>query len=217
MLSKHDLIIVICLFVIIQSSPSLALDAEPVGWATYNDPGLADNSITGGAGGETVIVTTDDDLKYYMNSTGTDPYIILVQGTMDFGTSQKYVKPNKTIVGIGPNPTIIGGFRLKDINNVIIRNLIVRDSNYDGFSVETDTHHVWIDHCEITNGTDGLLDITHGCDYITVSWNHFSNHDKTCLLGHADDNGDEDIGHLKVTYHHNWFDSTSGRHPATCS
>jgi len=193
------------------SSTALALDAEPVGWASPN--AHDSNGTTGGAGGETVIVTTDDDLKYYMNNTGTDPYIILVQGTIDFGTSQKTVKPNKTIIGIGPNPTIIGGFRLKTVNNVIIRNLIIRDSNYDGISIEYDTNHVWVDHCELTNGTDGLLDITHGCDYVTVSWNRFSNHSKTCLLGHADDNGDEDIGHLKVTYHHNWFDDTSSRHP----
>jgi len=204
-------ILAICIFVILQSSTAAALDAEPVGWASPN--AHDSNGTTGGAGGETVILTTADDLKYYMNSTGDEPYIILVQGIIDFGTSQKSVKPNKSIIGIGPNPTIIGGFRLKTVHNVIIRNLIIKDSNYDGISVEYDTHHVWVDHCELTNGTDGLLDITHACDYVTVSWNRFSNHSKTCLLGHADDNGDEDIGHLKVTYHHNWFDGTSGRHP----
>ena len=38
-------------------------------------------------------------------------------------------------------------------------------------------------------------------------------HDKTMLLGHSDDNGSEDRGHLRVTYHHNWFDGTNQRHP----
>ena len=33
------------------------------------------------------------------------------------------------------------------------------------------------------------------------------------LLGHDDDNGSQDIGHLRVTYHHNWFDATTQRHP----
>src|SRR5919205_151347 len=50
-------------------------------------------------------------------------------------------------------------------------------------------------------------------DFITVSWNHFHNHDKTALLGHDDGNGAQDIGHLRVTYHHNWFDGTTQRHP----
>jgi pectate lyase len=206
-LSEHCSITVICLFVILQGSPSLALDAGPVGWATYNDFGL--NGTTGGAGGETVIVTTEEELKDYIRRTG--PYIILVQGTITM--AQKEVKPNKTIIGIGTNPTIIGGFRIKRSNNVIIRNLIIKNSSYDGLSIEYDTHHVWIDHCDISSCYDGLVDITHACDYVTVSWCRFSNHDHTCLLGHANDNGDEDIGHLKVTYHHNWFDGSDARHP----
>jgi pectate lyase len=207
MLIENCSITVICLFVILQGSPSLALDVEPVGWATYNDFGL--NGTTGGAGGETVIVTTEEELKDYIRRD--EPYIILVQGTISM--AQKDVHPNKTIIGIGTNPTLIGGFRIKRSNNVIVRNLIIRNSNYDGFSVEYDTHHVWIDHCDLSDCYDGLLDITHACDYVTVSWCRFSNHHKTCLLGHSNNNGDEDIGHLKVTYHHNWFDNTETRHP----
>jgi pectate lyase len=33
------------------------------------------------------------------------------------------------------------------------------------------------------------------------------------LLGHSDDNASQDRGHLRVTYHHNWFDGSSQRHP----
>ena len=33
------------------------------------------------------------------------------------------------------------------------------------------------------------------------------------LLGHSDDNASQDIGHLRVTYHHNWFDGSGTRHP----
>jgi len=204
---KHNSILVMCVFVVLQSNMALAIEAWPTGWASYNDLGL--NGTTGGAGGETVTVTTADDLKYYISRT--EPYIILVQGTITM--AQKEVKPNKTIIGIGTNPTIIGGFRLKRTNNVIIRNLIITQSGYDGLSIEYDTHHVWIDHCDLSSCVDGLIDITHACDYVTVSWCRFSNHSKTCLLGHDDTNGDEDIGHLKVTYHHNWFDGTSTRHP----
>jgi len=184
-----------------------AVDLWPIGWATYNDLGL--NGTTGGAGGAIVTVTTAAELEDYIGRT--DPYIILVEGTITM--PQKEVKPNKTIIGTGTNPTVIGGFKIKRSHNVIIRNLIITGSGYDGISIEYDSHHVWIDHCDLSSCADGLLDITHACDYVTVSWCRFSSHDHTCLLGHADDNGDEDIGHLKVTYHHNWFDDTDSRHP----
>ena len=74
-------------------------------------------------------------------------------------------------------------------------------------------HHVWIDHCDLSNGFDGLIDIKRGADYITVSWNHTHNHVKNMLLGHADNNGAQDIGRLKVSYHHNWFNDTPQRNP----
>ena len=65
----------------------------------------------------------------------------------------------------------------------------------------------------MTAAYDGLVDIKHGSDYITVSWNKFYNHHKTCLLGHSDNNGAQDSTHLLVTYHHNWFNGTVSRHP----
>ena len=46
-----------------------------------------------------------------------------------------------------------------------------------------------------------------------MSWNHFDGTDKTMLLGHDDGNAAQDIGRLKVTYHHNWFDGTNQRNP----
>jgi pectate lyase len=47
---------------------------------------------------------------------------------------------------------------------------------------------------------------------VTVSWNHFHDHSKTSLVGHSD-GFTADIGFLKVTYHHNWFNGTEQRHP----
>ena len=46
---------------------------------------------------------------------------------------------------------------------------------------------------------------------MTVSWN-IPRHSKTLLLGHSD-TYTADIGHLRVTYHHNFFDGTEQRHP----
>ena len=72
---------------------------------------------------------------------------------------------------------------------------------------------VWIDHNTFAHGYDGAVDIKRASDFVTVSWNRFLDHDKTMLLGHSDSNGSQDRGHLRVTYHHNWFDGTNQRHP----
>ena len=72
---------------------------------------------------------------------------------------------------------------------------------------------VWIDHNSFTGGYDGAVDIKRASDYVTVSWNRVFDHDKSMLLGHSDDNASQDVGHLRVTYHHNWFDGSGTRHP----
>ena len=59
---------------------------------------------------------------------------------------------------------------------------------------------------------DGLLDLTRGADLVTVSWNHFRDHDKTSLVGGSDRHV-EDEGKLRVTYHHNRWEQTRERSP----
>jgi pectate lyase len=57
------------------------------------------------------------------------------------------------------------------------------------------------------------VDVKRGSSYVTISYNHADGTDKNMLLGHDDDNGAQDIGRLKVSYHHNWFDGTEQRNP----
>jgi pectate lyase len=137
------------------------------------------------------------------------------------------VTSHKTIIGRGANSGITGGGLNiggpvneaptpppdGGVRNVIIRNLIFTGTPDDAINVQMFAHHVWIDHCDLSNGFDGLIDIKRGADYITVSWNHTHNHVKNMLLGHSDTNGAQDIGRLKVTYHHNWFNDTPQRNP----
>jgi len=98
-------------------------------------------------------------------------------------------------------------------NNVIIRNLIFDSCAEDCISVEKFAHHVWIDHNDFSGPGDGAIDIKKGSDLVTVSWNKFSNTDKTMLCGHNDDNRRQDLGRLRVTYHHNYFRETKQRNP----
>jgi pectate lyase len=99
---------------------------------------------------------------------------------------------------------------------------------YDSISISHATH-VWIDHNRFADVRtrddtqpvyfghryqvhDGLVDITNGSDYVTVSWNQFATHDKTMLIGNSD-SATADRERLRVTLHHNLFDSTGQRTP----
>ena len=98
-------------------------------------------------------------------------------------------------------------------NNIILRNLRIEDCPDDCIQITQFAHHVWIDHNSLSRPGDGLLDITRGSDLVTVSWNRFSDAHKTMLLGHNDDNGHQDSGRLRVTYHHNYFFKSESRNP----
>lgn len=99
---------------------------------------------------------------------------------------------------------------------------------YDSISLR-DSDHVWIDRNRFEDRDtadstlplhfgvifqvhDGLLDITNASDFVTVSYNRFSNHDKTMLIG-SSDSAPADVGKLRVTLHHNWFEALGQRGP----
>lgn len=203
-----------------QPSPSQSQSQNPnpptgiVGWATQA------GGTTGGAGGATVTVSTWADLRTQAQAAGTRT--ILVNGMLS-GSGTIEVSANKTIRGVGSNSGVSGTtLNIEDMSpaNVIIQNLQIRGvPGGDAIQIENATH-IWIDHNTMSSTIesdvdfyDGMIDITHAGDYITVSWNIVRNHWKTSLVGHSDGNGSEDIGHLRITYHHNWFDRTFERSP----
>ncbi len=174
-----------------------------VGWATQG------GGTTGGSGGSTVTVSNLSALTTELNAAGTR--IIRVSGTISCA-GMLQVSSNKSILG-NSGATIAGcGLNISEDSNVIVRNISFRDWDDDAINVQYSTR-VWIDHNSFTNGFDGAVDIKRASDFVTVSWNRFFGHEKTMLLGHSDDNASEDVGHLRVTYHHNWFDGTNSRHP----
>ena len=178
-----------------------------IGWATYNDYGQ--NGTTGGGSGEIVKVTSIADLEYYANAT--EPYTIFVEGSFA-GTGMIEVASNKTIIGVGSGATFYGiGINIRDEKNIILRNLTIKNGEPDAIAIRN-THHVWIDHCDLSQSDDGLLDFTIGSDYLTVSWTKFSKHNKVALVNSGTQHF-EDAGRNNITYHHNWFDSTKTRNP----
>ncbi|GAB2272446.1 hypothetical protein Dimus_007272 [Dionaea muscipula] len=125
------------------------------------------------------------------------------------------VSSYKTIDGRGQRIKLTGkGLRLKECEHVIICNLEFeggRGHDVDGIQIKPNSKHLWIDRCTLRDYDDGLIDITRGSTDITVSRCHFSQHDKTMLIG-ADPShiGDRCI---RVTIHHCFFDGSRQRHP----
>jgi pectate lyase len=193
------------------------------GWASVNAWGR--NGTSGGAGGPTVTVNTASAFLSAIAQPG--PRIIQVQGMLTLPGPMHDVTSDKTIVGLGGSSGLTGGglnigLPIDDditsppanaVNNVIIRNLNLRDWPDDAINVQMFSHHIWIDHNTWTTGSDGGVDIKRGSSYVTVSYNHADGTDKNMLLGHDDDNDAQDVGRLKVSYHHNWFDDTNQRNP----
>jgi pectate lyase len=201
-----------------------------IGWAT------ASGSTTGGGNAAPVTVTTLAALQSAVK--GTTAAVIYVKGVLAPGAVS--IGSNKTIVGLC-GAEIHGHLAINKSSNVILRNIKIvgyavgncaLDPSYssatgcssgdDAISIEGQSDHIWLDHDDISDGTDGNLDITHACDFITVSWTKFhyssartdptgsdstgaNGHRFSNLVGHSDSNASEDTGHLTITWHHNWW------------
>ncbi|KAJ8693339.1 hypothetical protein PTI98_008343 [Pleurotus ostreatus] len=148
------------------------------------------------------------------------PAVIYISGSLS-GCDIIDIEADKTIIGVGANSGLTNGsgFRIRRTGNVIIRNLKfhVSPEKKDLLSLDNATR-VWVDHCEFSSigmvgdkdTYDGLLDISHASDFVTVSCDHW----KGSLIGHSDNNASEDTGKLHVTYHHNSWVNVNSRLPS---
>jgi pectate lyase len=188
-----------------------AAETSPIGFGA---------GTTGGGSASAVTVSTLTAFKSAV--TGNSAKVVRVNGLISL-SGQVDVGSNTTVLGVGSSSGFTGGgLRLKNVTNVVVRNLNISKpvAPSDGITVQASTK-VWIDHNSFSadrdhdkDHYDGLLDINHGSDNVTVSWNTFKDHFKGSLVGHSDNNASEDTGHLKVTYHHNHFSNVYSRIPS---
>ncbi|MFD3375041.1 MULTISPECIES: polysaccharide lyase family 1 protein [unclassified Streptomyces] len=188
-----------------------AAETSPIGFGA---------GTTGGGGASAVTVSTLAAFRTAV--TGNTAKVVRVSGLIQL-TGQVDIGSNTTVLGVGSASGFTGGgLRLKEVTNVVIRNLNISKpvAPSDGVTVQKSTK-VWIDHNSFSADRDhdkdyydGLLDINHGSDNVTVSWNTFKDHFKGSLAGHSDNNASEDTGHLKITYHHNHFSNVYSRIPS---
>ncbi len=193
------------------------------GWAAQGCTIGGVSTTTGGGNATPVSVTSAS--TWNSNVTGTTARVLNVSGTIT-SSSLTTIGSNKTIIGM-TGATIRGHINLGGASNVIIKNLTVIGENCagisdcqagdDAVSINNGAHHIWIDHVDVSDGSDGNLDVTDAADCVTISWSkfhysasrassysgsevhHFSN-----LVG-GGDQATGDAGHLRVTWHHNWW------------
>ncbi|WP_372947222.1 hypothetical protein [Mariniphaga sp.] len=206
-------------------------DFSMIGYATVARDGV--ETTTGGKNGEVIVIETLEQLIAW-GAKREDNYnaeTVIIKGKIEANPSVLItIKRGKDISILGDSESN-GGFaelknislNIRDYSNVIVRNLKIHEVFYPNDCLTIDhCHHVWIDHCEFhskigpgigVDTYDGLLDIKKGSHNVTVSWCYFHDHMKTILIGHSDNNGEQDKN-LQVTFHHNWFSNTDGRNPS---
>lgn len=165
-----------------------------LGWA------MQGSGTTGGGNAPPQEVTSAGELNSL--ASGSDPKVIYVSGAISGSLS---VGSNKTIIGKGKSakvgPISING------SNIIIRNLTIKGGG-DTISARG-SHHIWLDHLDLSDGSDGVVDLTRESDFATVSWNKIyydrgGGHRLALLFGGGSTHT-EDRGKNNHTVHHNWF------------
>ena len=128
-----------------------------------------------------------------------EPLWIIFERSMTISLQQELiVNGDKTIDARGHNVHIANGcgITIQFVQNVIIHGLHVHDINsgaggmirdsttHYGFRTQSDGDNIsvfgasrlWIDHCSLSRGADGLMDIIQGSTGITISNNHMTHH-----------------------------------------
>lgn len=96
----------------------------------------------------------------------------------------------------------------------------MKAENGDAIGAQSSTN-IWIDHVDVSSDKDhgkdyydGLIDLTHATDFVTISNSHIHDHFKASLVGHSDKNEAEDTGKLHVTYANNYWTNINSRTPS---
>ena len=194
-------------------------------------------NVTGGANGNVLHFNSGKALQTWLlartkseKAGDHTPVTIWLSGTFkpddgrDFSEAHPWfdVKDVSNLSFIGTDSFVmdrIGIFCVR-ASNIVIRNINFQQpkasNGADAVSLQN-CDGVWVDHCTFTslNQTkdyeDGSTDVTHGSKNVTVSWCRYIKTQKSCLVGHSNSaSGDAAI---TATFHHNWFDGSSSRHP----
>lgn len=165
-----------------------------------NDAGVPNMSTSRGTGGKLsngAMVGEEAEFRtrqIIIDMTGDQEELYRNSGVLTFRACENFIIRNLKFVG--PGSIDVGGADLMSI---------IRST------------HIWVDHCDFTDGMDGNFDITQSADFNTVSWCTFSYteraymHQNTNLVGYSDK---EIPGFLNTTFAFNkWGKGCRARMP----
>ncbi len=191
-IKKTILIIGAALLTLPLTAQSYDIDTDKLSQYDQNKPIGFGEGITGGEGGEVVIVTTNSEFRSHMGISNsqnkTVKKIIYISGTIGLSNVGGSGIRNKTIIGLpgsalvntqNPKETGSSGIlTLSNCSNIIIRNITFKGGGaYDMDGNDNlylnGSSNIWLDHCEFQDGVDGNLDCSNGSDNICVTWCRF--------------------------------------------
>ena len=149
--------------------------SDPGGWASVDD--LGQPGTTGGGDVAPLTVGSLDELTTAV--AGTAPAVVVLGVSVN---GKVKVGSNKTVLGM-PGVVFTGHLGIDGSVNVIVRDLTIVGNNCtdnpdcqsgeDAVTIDNRAHHIWVDHCDISDGSDGNLDVAQAADYVTISWTKF--------------------------------------------
>ncbi|KAM3265974.1 hypothetical protein P3L10_002968 [Capsicum annuum] len=172
---------------------------------------------------------SDDDVKDPKPGTlrhaviQEEPLWIIFEKSMAIKLRQELmITSDKTIDGRGASVHIAkgAGLTIQFVHNVIIHNIrihhiistsggMIRDTvNHIGIRTVSDgdgisifgSNHIWIDHCTLSQCTDGLIDAIMASTAITISNRKLNHHNDVMLLGATDAFPQDSIMQVTVAF-----------------
>lgn len=182
---------------------------------------------TGGAGGTVLSSSNPAEIIAYLETD--EPKTLYFTQSFDYGTT-----PN-VYLQVGSNTTLIAepgvkltnvGLKINDASNIIIKNLTIEKVlqgtvDNDCISIRNG-HHIWIDHCNLSSSLDyreldyeyydGLIDVSDGSDFITVSNSHLHDSWKAMMID-GDKLKPANLGKMNITIAYNKYERCHERSP----
>lgn len=180
--NKSITALIISLFIIV----SIQVQSQNPVYCFSAPEGYGSNT-TGGGNVTPIIVSTYNDLKTQLLSSGSK--VILVSGTITIpsGGEISGTITNKTLLGL-PGAHLVNNNQTASTSGILYLgsgsdNVIIRNILFEGpgaYDVDGNDNlscmatNFWIDHCEFQDGMDGNCDITKAANFGTVSWCKFT-------------------------------------------
>ena len=148
--------------------------------------GFAGTEVTGGGDAAPILVSDYNALKNALTNNTGRPKVVII--TQDIEFHKKIVSgisnltllalPGVRLITNETEPANSGLLHFQGGRNIILRNLTFEGAgiyNRDGKDCleANGVYHMWVDHCDFSDGMDGNFDIDAGADSITVTWCRF--------------------------------------------